>query len=74
MSPFHVFSHTYFLRISIKCCNFCFQCFDTIEQAYNYADSEEMENTLIFIHTGVYQGEFLVIDNNVSLLGAGEYK
>ncbi|XP_074643961.1 F-box only protein 11-like [Tubulanus polymorphus] len=45
-------------------------CFDTIEQAYNYADSEEMDNALIFIHSNVYQGEFLVIDNNVSLIGA----
>ncbi|XP_064600196.1 F-box only protein 11-like [Liolophura sinensis] len=44
-------------------------CFDTIEQAL---DTEEVaeDNRLIFVHTGIYQGEFLVIDNNVSILGA----
>ncbi|CAH1792557.1 unnamed protein product [Owenia fusiformis] len=44
--------------------------FDTIEQAYNYADTEEMENALILVHSGMYQGEFLVIDTNINLIGA----
>uniref|UniRef100_T1IYN2 F-box only protein 11 n=3 Tax=Chilopoda TaxID=7540 RepID=T1IYN2_STRMM len=43
--------------------------FETIESAFNY--SEEVENPIIFIHTGIYQGEFLVIDTSVSLIGAG---
>ena len=29
-----------------------------------------MENPLILVHSGVYQGEFLVIDGNVTILGA----
>jgi F-box protein 11 len=47
----------------------CFQYFDTIDAAYNYAEEEE-ENPLILIHSGIYQREFLVIDSNVTLLGA----
>lgn len=42
--------------------------FDTIDSAFNY--SEELENPLIFIHSGVYKGEFLIVDTNVALLGA----
>ncbi|KFM57248.1 F-box only protein 11, partial [Stegodyphus mimosarum] len=42
--------------------------FDTIESAFNY--SEELENPLIFIHAGVYKGEFLIIDTNVAMIGA----
>ncbi|GBN81536.1 F-box only protein 11, partial [Araneus ventricosus] len=42
--------------------------FDTIESAFNY--SEELENPLIFIHAGLYKGEFLIIDTNVAMIGA----
>lgn len=45
-------------------------CFESIEQAYNYLDSEDVENPLIFVHSGVYQGEFLLIDINVSIIGS----
>ncbi len=31
-----------------------------------------MQNPLILVHTGVYKGEFLVIDSNVTILGAGK--
>ena len=31
-----------------------FQCFDTIEQAYTYVDSEVIEDAIIFVHTGIY--------------------
>ena len=48
-----------------------FQCFDTIEQAYTYVDSEVIEDAIIFVHTGIYVGEFLLIDLNVSIIGAG---
>ncbi|RUS84954.1 hypothetical protein EGW08_007265, partial [Elysia chlorotica] len=44
--------------------------FDTIESAYNYVDKEEIDNPLIFIHSGVYHGDFLLIDSPVSLIGA----
>ena len=44
--------------------------FNTIDTAYNYAE-ELLENPLILIHSGVYQGEFLVIDANITMLGAG---
>ena len=47
--------------------------FNTIDQAYNYAE-DLLENPLILIHSGVYQGEFLVIDANVTMLGSGELK
>ena len=30
-----------------------------------------MDNPLIFIHSGVYHGDFLLIDSPVSLIGAG---
>ncbi|KAL3874906.1 hypothetical protein ACJMK2_037858 [Sinanodonta woodiana] len=45
-------------------------CFDTIEQAYNYVDAEEIENPILFVHTGIYQEEFLLIDTNVAIIGA----
>ena len=31
-----------------------FLCFDTIEQAYTYVDSEVIEDAIIFVHTGIY--------------------
>ncbi|XP_013385972.1 F-box only protein 11 isoform X2 [Lingula anatina] len=43
---------------------------DTIDQAYSYVDSEEMEHPLVFVHSGIYQGEYLVIDMNISMIGA----
>jgi len=49
-----------------------FQCFDTIEQAYSFVDAEEMETPLILVHSGVYQGEYLFVDTNVSIIGAGK--
>ncbi|XP_054154393.1 F-box only protein 11-like [Oppia nitens] len=42
--------------------------FDTIEQAFTY--SEELENSLIFIHSGHYKPEYLIIDSSVALIGA----
>ncbi|XP_023238645.1 F-box only protein 11-like [Centruroides sculpturatus] len=42
--------------------------FDTIESAFAY--SEELENPLIFIHTGVYKHDYLIIDTNVAMIGA----
>lgn len=48
-----------------------FQCFETIEQAYSYVDAEEMETPLILVHSGLYQGEYLFVDTNVSIIGAG---
>lgn len=43
--------------------------FDRIEQAFTY--SEELENSLIFIHTGTYKPDYLIIDSSVALIGAG---
>ena len=43
--------------------------FNTIDAAYNYAE-EEVVNPLILIHSGLYLGEFLVVDYNVTMLGA----
>lgn len=48
-----------------------FQYFDTIENAFNF--SEELESPLIFIHAGVYKGEFIIVDTNISLIGAGMF-
>ena len=31
------------------------------------------QNVLILVHSGKYKAEFLVIDSNVTILGAGEY-
>ena len=42
---------------------------DTIEQAVSA--SEDVENQFVFIHTGTYKGEFLVISSNVVMIGAG---
>ena len=33
---------------------FLLQCFDSIEQAYTYVDSEVIEDAIIFVHTGIY--------------------
>ena len=49
------------------------QKFDTIESAYNFADTEELEDPLIFVHTGTYRSEFLLVDSQVSLIGAGKW-
>ena len=46
------------------------QCFDTIERAYSYVDSEDFEHPLIFIHSGVYHNEYLFVDTNVAMIGA----
>ena len=50
---------------------FSLQYFNTIDAAYNYGEGE-MVNPLILVHSGVYQGEFLVIDSDVTILGAGK--
>lgn len=42
--------------------------FDTIESAVSY--SEKLENPLIFVHMGIYRGEMLMIDTNISIIGA----
>ncbi|XP_014663279.1 PREDICTED: F-box only protein 11-like [Priapulus caudatus] len=42
--------------------------FETIEAAFN--DSEDMKHPLVFIHKGMYSGEWLIIDTNVQLIGA----
>lgn len=31
---------------------------------------QETQNTLIFLHAGIYRGEFLVIDSDITLIGA----
>ena len=51
------------------------QYFDTIDSAYNYAEEEmkdDSELPIIMIHKGLYRREFLVIDSNVVMIGAGE--
>ena len=63
-----VFCMSSWIRQNALCFAPVFQFFDTIDAAYNYG--EEMENPLILIHTGVYRREFLVIDSNVTMLGA----
>ena len=42
--------------------------FDLIEQAFNFV--EDFDNALILIHSGIYKGEFLIIDTKITLLGA----
>ena len=32
------------------------------------------QNVLILVHSGVYKAEFLVIDSNVTILGAGKFR
>lgn len=54
--------------------------FDSIEQAFNYSDGEQEEveceerdrTPLVFIHAGTYKPEYLIIESNIILLGAGE--
>ncbi len=48
------------------------QYFNTIESAISYAEEELRQNVLIMVHSGVYKTELLVIDSNVTILGAGE--
>ena len=48
------------------------QCFDTIEQAYRHLDLHwSRPDPLMFVHEGTYSGEFIVIDINISIIGAG---
>ncbi|KAK2727647.1 F-box only protein 11-like [Artemia franciscana] len=42
--------------------------FDSIQSAMDLSD--EVDNLLIFVHKGIYRGEFLVIESNVQLIGA----
>ena len=49
-----------------------FQCFDTIEQAYTYLETLEGEDPLLFVHEGTYVGEYLQIEMNISIIGAGK--
>ncbi|KAK6635400.1 F-box only protein 11 [Polyplax serrata] len=53
--------------------------FDTVQGALDYAEEqssnltasdEEAPGALIFLHAGTYRGEFLVIDSDVSIIGA----
>lgn len=51
------------------------QFFDTIDSAYNYAEMEgdqRGDHHTILIHSGTYKREYLVIDINVTMLGAGK--
>ena len=48
---------------------FPLQCVDTIEKAFSYVDQV---NPLIFLHSGIYQGEYLAIESNISVIGAGK--
>lgn len=45
-------------------------CFDSIDQAYTHLGTENIEDGIIFVHTGVYEGEFMLIDLNVAIIGA----
>lgn len=52
--------------------------FDSIEQAFNYSDGEPEETEegddripLVFIHAGTFKPEYLIIDSNIILIGAG---
>ena len=49
-----------------------FQCFDTIEMAYSHLETLEGDDPLLFVHEGTYLGEFLLIDMNISIIGAGK--
>lgn len=54
----------------ISFAKFCFQCYDSIERAYSFVDSEDMDNAIIFIHSGMYLTEYLFVDTNVIMIGA----
>ncbi|VDP11262.1 unnamed protein product [Soboliphyme baturini] len=45
--------------------------FDRIETALRYA--EDLDEPLIFIHSGVYTEEMILVEGNVQIIGAGEY-
>lgn len=48
----------------------CVAYFDSIEQAFTYC--EDIENCIVFIHSGHYKFEYLMIDSNISFIGAGK--
>ena len=52
---------------------FFLQCFETIECAYDWVVTEELENQIIFVHSGMYHREYLFIDTNVAIIGAGKF-
>lgn len=53
--------------------SFSLQCFETIECAYDWVVTEELENQIIFVHSGMYHREYLFIDTNVAIIGAGKF-
>lgn len=58
---------------SCTCFSFFLQCFETIECAYDWVVTEELENQIIFVHSGMYHREYLFIDTNVAIIGAGKF-
>lgn len=46
-------------------------CFRTIQSALDYAEGHSTpgQTPLVFVHTGIYTGEFLVIDSDVAIIG-----
>lgn len=45
---------------------------DSLDAAVQHA--EEMKNPLIFVHSGTYLNEYVVIESNIQIVGAGEFK
>ncbi|KAI5747863.1 hypothetical protein M8J77_019320 [Diaphorina citri] len=44
--------------------------FDTIQAALDHGDELGQSAPLVFVHSGVYRGEFLVLDSDVIIIGA----
>ena len=42
--------------------------FDTMQAAFDYC--EDVERPLILVHWGVYCGELVVIERNITIIGA----
>lgn len=43
--------------------------FDTIQAALDHVEERGQQCPRIFIHAGIYRGEFLVIDSSLALIG-----
>ena len=50
------------------------QCFDTIEQAieaFSHMEPSLTDDLVLFVHEGTYTDEYIVVDINVQIIGAG---
>ena len=44
--------------------------FTSIKEALDVTKERKLENQVVFVHSGTYQKDFLILDHDVSIIGA----